>query len=177
MSTDMDYAVYSLQDVINALLEHDSDGAWDFASDLTGLSTDRLAELVNANTPDEQDLKVMSYEASPLCMALMNGSDDTITVCFGEDIGNETIMPIYCAFLDENNFPGIGKRLEKAGIAEPYTRFGTPVAAESGFCTYPLFRFNAERLREMDHEGLAEYEGAYCKRADSLRGRTNNEKR
>ena len=46
MSTDMNCAVYSLQDVINALLEHDSDDAWDFASDLTGLSTDRLAELV-----------------------------------------------------------------------------------------------------------------------------------
>ena len=170
MSIDMNYAAYSLQDVINALLEHDSDDAWDFASDLTGLSTDRLAELVDAQmASDEQNLKVMLYEASPLCMALVNVSDNTITVCFGEDIGNETIMPIYCAFLDENNFPGIGKRLEKAGIAEPYTRFGTPVAAESGFCAYPLFRFNAERLREMDHEGLAEYESAYCKRADALR--------
>jgi hypothetical protein len=41
------------------------------------------------------------------------------------------------AFVDENNYPGIGVWLQTNGIASPlgYTQ-------RSGFCTYELFKFN-----------------------------------
>lgn len=45
------------------------------------------------------------------------------------------------AFVDENNLPGIGKWLQKNGIATPlgYTQ-------RSGFCTYELYSFNPAAL-------------------------------
>lgn len=45
------------------------------------------------------------------------------------------------AFLDENNHYGIGKWLEKKGLAAPMG-----YSAQSGFCTYPLYTFFAKRF-------------------------------
>ena len=41
------------------------------------------------------------------------------------------------AFVDENNLPGIGKWLQKNGIASPLG-----YSQRSGFCTYELYEFN-----------------------------------
>lgn len=49
------------------------------------------------------------------------------------------------AFVDENNLPGIGKWLEENGIAEP-----TGIVRQSGYCTYPLYRFTDEFLAECE---------------------------
>lgn len=40
-------------------------------------------------------------------------------------------------FVDENNMPGIGKWLQKNGIAEPLNEI-----AFSGFCSYRAYKFN-----------------------------------
>ena len=46
-----------------------------------------------------------------------------------------------CAFIDENNFPDIGFWFELQGIAEPTGR-----TAQSGFCTYPEYRFDTTKI-------------------------------
>ena len=47
------------------------------------------------------------------------------------------------AFVDTNNNTGIDKILVANGIAEP-----TGKGIQSGFCTYPLFKFNLDKVEE-----------------------------
>ena len=41
------------------------------------------------------------------------------------------------AFLDTNNYPGIGQWIEENGIGRP-----TGITGRGGFCEYPLYIFN-----------------------------------
>lgn len=114
------------------------------------------------------DLSVSRYVDDPVCMAvLMNDLDDQenssmpITVNLGVDSGNETIMPRNCAYLDENNYPGLGQTLEKFDIARPYVRWGVPQRKQSGFVSYPLYEFNEYALESFDPEGYARYADGY----------------
>lgn len=50
-----------------------------------------------------------------------------------------------CFYLDENNLPGIGKALSKAGIA-----FDTGLRRHSGFAEYPLYQFRDEVIEELE---------------------------
>jgi hypothetical protein len=84
------------------------------------------------------------------------------TVNLGSEIGNGTIMPKYCAFLDTNNYPGIDAYLVKNNLAEPYKRFGSVVTAQSGFCEYPLYKFNEEALKKVvPQKDIEKYEASY----------------
>lgn len=51
------------------------------------------------------------------------------------------------AFVDENDTPGIGKTLEKAGLAS-----FTGIMGQSGFCAYPLYKFDLDKLRAFVYE-------------------------
>ena len=61
----------------------------------------------------------------------------------GEDFADMTVnlpgerCPEGCAFVDTNNLEGIDSWLAENGIAEH-----TGISARSGFCTYPLMKFN-----------------------------------
>lgn len=74
----------------------------------------------------------------------------TITVCLG------TENKLNCALVDENNVSGIGAALEKAGVAKPTGR-----VMQSGFCTYPEYKFNTDILKKMDASGYSEYLNLY----------------
>ena len=50
-------------------------------------------------------------------------------------------LPDDLAFLDTNNCPWAEDFVEKYGIAE-----NTGKTAKSGFCTYPLYRFNLSKM-------------------------------
>lgn len=52
-----------------------------------------------------------------------------------------------CSFVDVNNCPGIDMWLMAHGFAEPTMRW-----EDSGFCVYPEFRFNMEKLYEYGEE-------------------------
>ena len=51
--------------------------------------------------------------------------------------------PLNCVFLDTNNYPNITKIVEQNGIGED-----TGYRGRSGFCQYPLFKINIEKLIE-----------------------------
>ena len=132
---------------------------------------------------EELTVKVSFYTANPVCMAFALFTQEhepycTATVFLDDTIGNDTIMPKGCAFIDTNNLPDMEEMLIEAGIAEPYKRFGEPVMGYSGFCAYPLMQFNLEKLKELDPDGYrlyeANYKGAFEKTRNKLFGDISN---
>ena len=109
---------------------------------------------------------VGSYQSDPVCMAIeLKSGDmtDVITVNLGNEIGNGTIMPINCAFIDVNNYPTLPQFIKENNLGEPYTRFGAPVTAQSGWVEYPLYRFSENAIRNMDLGGYRHYVMGYRK--------------
>ena len=76
----------------------------------------------------------------------------------GEDFfGDLTVnlpgnVPTHCAYVDTNNLSGVLPFLKENKLATPL-----PFVGSSGFCTYPLFQFNIERLRELAPEDVEAY--------------------
>ncbi|GFI31018.1 hypothetical protein IMSAGC013_02412 [Lachnospiraceae bacterium] len=64
-----------------------------------------------------------------------------------------TSVPPYCAFVDTNNMPELEDFLVKNGIAE-----FTGLMQQSGYCIYPLYLFDAEKMRGLCPDGMAAYE-------------------
>lgn len=87
---------------------------------------------------------------------------------FPEPYGDLTVnlgaVPDYCAFLDVNNMPGIAEFVEENGLARPLN-----ITVPSGFCRYPLYEFNKEKLRELCPTGMREYELAVAKARENAK--------
>lgn len=62
-------------------------------------------------------------------------------------------VPAYCAYVDTNHLPEAVKFIEEHNLGE-----FTSIVGLSGFCEYPLYMFDADRLRELCPDGMAEYE-------------------
>lgn len=62
-------------------------------------------------------------------------------------------VPDYCGYLNTNNLPELEEFVAKNGIGEY-----TGLKKQSGFCEYPLYFFQAEKLRELCPEGMLFYE-------------------
>lgn len=62
-------------------------------------------------------------------------------------------VPPYCAFVDTNNMPELEDFLVKNGIAE-----FTGLMQKSGYCSYPLYLFDVEKMRKLCPDGMAAYE-------------------
>ena len=82
----------------------------------------------------------------------------TVADRFPEPYGDVTVnllssVPPYCAFVDTNNMPELEDFLVKNGIAE-----FTGLMQKSGYCSYPLYQFNAEKMRRLCPDGMAAYE-------------------
>lgn len=65
----------------------------------------------------------------------------TLTVCLEDDLGLPYFLNEDEAFVDTNNCPWAEKFIKDNGLGEP-----TGKVARSGFCTYPLYRFNLKKL-------------------------------
>ena len=79
---------------------------------------------------------------------------------FPESYGDVTVnliesVPAYCAFVDTNNMPELEDFLVKNGLAEY-----TGISRQSGYCSFPLYLFRADKLRELCPDKMAEYERA-----------------
>lgn len=77
---------------------------------------------------------------------------------FWEPYGNVTVnlsipVPPYCAFVDTNNMPELEDFLVKNGLAK-----FTGLEQKSGYCSYPLYLFHAEKMRELCPDGMKIYE-------------------
>lgn len=61
--------------------------------------------------------------------------------------------PDYCGYVDLNNMPELEKFIEENDLGE-----FTGLTQRSGFCEYPLYLFNVDKLRELCPEGMQAYE-------------------
>ena len=61
--------------------------------------------------------------------------------------------PDYCGYVDTNNCPELEGFIEKHGLGE-----FTGLMGGSGFCSYPLYLFNPEKLREAAPEDMELFE-------------------
>lgn len=61
--------------------------------------------------------------------------------------------PDYCGYVDLNNMPELEKFIADNKLGE-----FTGLVQRSGFCEYPLYLFNAEKLRELCPDGMQAYE-------------------
>lgn len=61
--------------------------------------------------------------------------------------------PDYCGYVDTNNCPELEDFIVEHGLGE-----FTGMIGSSGFCSYPLYMFNVERLREVAPESMERFE-------------------
>ncbi len=61
--------------------------------------------------------------------------------------------PDYCGYVDTNNCPELEEFIKKHGLGE-----FTGLMGSSGFCSYPLYLFNPEKLREAAPEDMELFE-------------------
>lgn len=69
-----------------------------------------------------------------------------ITVNFGD-------VPKYCGYVDTNNMPEMEKFIKSNDLGE-----FTGLTLRSGFCEYPLYVFNVDKLRELCPKQMEKYE-------------------
>ena len=104
------------------------------------------------------ELQVRSYySGGNLALLLVDWSDD-----YPEPWGDLSVNLGYamekdCAFVDVNDMgEEILPWIEKNGLGTPTGR-----TQQSGFVTYPEYRFHADRLRALDDYGYQEYSERY----------------
>ena len=61
--------------------------------------------------------------------------------------------PDYCGYVDINNCPELEDFIVQHGLGE-----FTGLVGSSGFCSYPLYMFNVEKLREAAPESMEQFE-------------------
>lgn len=117
-------------------------------------------------------LKIETYSKGlPIRIQLYcdEGPFATLTTNLDNDSGNGSIMSPFCGWVDVNNNPEAEDFIRNYSLGEPYTRFGEPVLAFSGYCCYPLYQFDKQKLMELDPKGTAAYEENYKKHAEKAR--------
>lgn len=77
---------------------------------------------------------------------------------YPESFGSLTVnidapAPAYCGYLDTNNLANAEKFVTENGLGE-----FTGLTGRSGFCEYPLYLFDVDRLRELCPKQMAAYE-------------------
>lgn len=70
--------------------------------------------------------------------------------------------PDYCGYVDLNNMPELEKFIADNDLGE-----FTGLTQRSGFCEYPLYLFNVDKLREMCPDGMQAYEASIGKARDA----------
>lgn len=85
---------------------------------------------------------------------------------FPEPYGDLTVnlegrVPDYCGYVDINNMPELERFMEENDLGE-----FTGLTKRSGFCKYPLYLFNVDKLREMCPDGMQVYEACIGRAED-----------
>ena len=105
------------------------------------------------STVDVQ-LEINNYmNNNGLYLGLMGREDDYFEPYGDISVNLGTKAPDYCAYVDLNNMPELEKFIEENDLGE-----FTGLTQRSGFCEYPLYMFNVDKLRELCPDGMNTYE-------------------
>lgn len=117
----------------------------------------------------EYKMVVGAYPSNKLalCVYLSEVDTDDASVVLSVNLGVYTdydgqhIVQRGQTFLDTNNVPDALGVLSDTGLCKQVSWFGEPHTKRSGWCEYPLVRFNMDKLAEYCPDGVAEYNEAY----------------
>lgn len=111
-------------------------------------------------TDEAVSLAISTYlNNSGLYIGLVSNADG-----YEEPYGDMSVnlayrAPDYYAYVDVNNMPELELFIRDNGLGE-----FTGLTQGSGFCSYPLYMFDADRLRELCPDGMASYEQQIAKK-------------
>lgn len=92
----------------------------------------------------ELEICYSTYQNNGATAVFLRSEDGEFYGSATVNLSNSHTLPSDCAYVDENNMPGISKALVESGIARP-----TGQSAQSGFCHYNVYQFNLELLTEV----------------------------
>lgn len=121
-------------------------------------------------------VSVGTYASNPAAMAVLLTRADTgkrygmATVNLSPSTDFELLYE-NTSYLDVDNMPSIMRDLRAAHLGYPAYDGDEPVTQASGFVEYPLFVFDADRLRELDPDGYEAYTQRYAETYDAYQAR------
>lgn len=99
-------------------------------------------------------LEIQQYMNNGSIYIGMISFEDGYPELYGDVTVNfEGSVPNYCGYLDTNNMPTLEQFVTENGLGK-FTGF----VKQSGFCEFPLYQFNADKLRELCPDGMKTYE-------------------
>lgn len=102
----------------------------------------------------EVQLEINNYMNNKGLYLELKGREDDCFEPYGDiSVNLGTKAPDYCAYVDINNMPELEKFIEENDLGE-----FTGLTQKSGFCEYPLYMFNVDKLRALCPDGMATYE-------------------
>ena len=102
----------------------------------------------------EVKIDVMSYLNNGRLGISLVEFEDGMQEPFGSlTVNIDAPAPNYCGYLDTNNLSNAEKFVADNDLGE-----FTGLTGRSGYCEYPLYLFNVDKLRELCPEQMAAYE-------------------
>lgn len=102
----------------------------------------------------EVDLDIQQYANNGRLAVELISYEEGYPEIFGcLTVNIDASAPDYCGYLDTNNLSNAEKFVTENGLGE-----FTGLTGRSGFCEYPLYLFNVDKLRELCPEQMAAYE-------------------
>lgn len=110
------------------------------------------------NTKRGKTIKVgleINYYANNRCIyiGLTTGRGESLQIYADVTVNLAGKAPDYCGYLNTNNTSELKEFIETNGIGE-----FTGLTKQSGFCEYPLYLFQVDKLRELCPNGMLVYE-------------------
>lgn len=102
----------------------------------------------------EVSLEVQSYSNNGrIYIGLICNEDGEPEPFASVTVNIDAPAPDYCGYLDTNNLSNVEKFITENDLGE-FSGF----TGSSGYCQYPLYIFNVDKLRELCPEQMAAYE-------------------
>lgn len=93
-------------------------------------------------------IDISSYQhGKNLAIILKCLDDGTPSIYAVMTVNLDIELPINMAFVDTNNCPWATSIIEKYELGKPLNVYKT-----SGFCAYPLYKFDIAKLKELDKQ-------------------------